>query len=274
MHFVPQYPDSGVHHSSHQEEFSFTTGQATPTGSKLGQSQEHLESSWATVRDSTPKGQNMMRVASSTSGCSSASHMSSIGIMSDASSGLPLFPIHPHVVTTESATSPTLSWTAYEDDSLDNEYKTEMEELGQIIGAPTDIGLQQGGAEQSSPLSWDDLESTASKVSSPTNMDDQWLAGHYGTRSSLYVPTVTGSVAVMANTIRTAVPISEGMMSKDSTAMAPAAKTSRLNSESGSPRDDIRYKTATRDRDGLFHCPWEGTPDCNHKPEKLKCNYE
>ena len=26
--------------------------------------------------------------------------------------------------------------------------------------------------------------------------------------------------------------------------------------------------------DGLYHCPFAGSEDCSHKPEKLKCNYE
>ena len=26
--------------------------------------------------------------------------------------------------------------------------------------------------------------------------------------------------------------------------------------------------------DGLYHCPWEGKDICQHRPEKLKCNYE
>ena len=26
--------------------------------------------------------------------------------------------------------------------------------------------------------------------------------------------------------------------------------------------------------DGLYHCPFEATDGCQHKPEKLKCNYE
>ena len=41
------------------------------------------------------------------------------------------------------------------------------------------------------------------------------------------------------------------------------------------PRDHPLYQNTTIDPDGLYHCPWEGKdPACNHKPEKLKCNYE
>lgn len=41
-----------------------------------------------------------------------------------------------------------------------------------------------------------------------------------------------------------------------------------------SARDHPYYKRNGPDADGFYHCPWEGNPTCNHKPEKLKCNYE
>lgn len=42
----------------------------------------------------------------------------------------------------------------------------------------------------------------------------------------------------------------------------------------GEARDHPLYKNAYPQEDGLYHCPWENTPCCNHRPEKLKCNYE
>lgn len=48
----------------------------------------------------------------------------------------------------------------------------------------------------------------------------------------------------------------------------------RPRSEGETARDHALYKNATPQADGLFHCPWEGTAECHHKPEKLKCNYE
>lgn len=39
-------------------------------------------------------------------------------------------------------------------------------------------------------------------------------------------------------------------------------------------RDHHLYQNVTAQADGLYHCPWEGEPFCQHKPEKLKCNYE
>jgi hypothetical protein len=53
-----------------------------------------------------------------------------------------------------------------------------------------------------------------------------------------------------------------------------AYNSRRLSGEGESARDHPLYKNAFPQADGLFHCPWEGQPSCNHKPEKLKCNYE
>jgi hypothetical protein len=41
-------------------------------------------------------------------------------------------------------------------------------------------------------------------------------------------------------------------------------------------RDHALYHNVTPQADGLYHCPWEKEPNsnCQHKPEKLKCNYE
>jgi hypothetical protein len=42
-----------------------------------------------------------------------------------------------------------------------------------------------------------------------------------------------------------------------------------------SARDHPLYQNAKVGPDALYHCPWEGKdPQCTHKPEKLKCNYE
>jgi hypothetical protein len=46
------------------------------------------------------------------------------------------------------------------------------------------------------------------------------------------------------------------------------------NDGESTARDHPLYKNALPQADGLFHCPWEGRDNCNHKPEKLKCNYE
>lgn len=54
----------------------------------------------------------------------------------------------------------------------------------------------------------------------------------------------------------------------------PSTAARRQANEGESARDHHLYKTASPQEDGLYHCPWEGRDNCNHKPEKLKCNYE
>jgi hypothetical protein len=39
-------------------------------------------------------------------------------------------------------------------------------------------------------------------------------------------------------------------------------------------RDHPLYQNVTAQADGFYHCPWQGQEGCQHKPEKLKCNYE
>lgn len=62
------------------------------------------------------------------------------------------------------------------------------------------------------------------------------------------------------------------MSRENSYVMPQASRRPRLDGETA--RDHHLYKNATPQADGLFHCPWEGTAECHHKPEKLKCNYE
>ncbi|KAK2629886.1 hypothetical protein QTJ16_000706 [Diplocarpon rosae] len=54
-------------------------------------------------------------------------------------------------------------------------------------------------------------------------------------------------------------------------------KLSRSNADfDNSARDHHLYHNVTPHADGLYHCPWEKdtTANCQHKPEKLKCNYD
>ncbi|KAI9753063.1 MAG: hypothetical protein M4579_005362 [Chaenotheca gracillima] len=45
------------------------------------------------------------------------------------------------------------------------------------------------------------------------------------------------------------------------------------DTETGVARNDPLYNASPRE-DGMFHCPYEGQEDCNHKPAPLKCNYD
>jgi hypothetical protein len=47
------------------------------------------------------------------------------------------------------------------------------------------------------------------------------------------------------------------------------------DADSSGAREHHLYRNAQTGPDGLYHCPWEGKDSaCNHRPEKLKCNYE
>ena len=60
----------------------------------------------------------------------------------------------------------------------------------------------------------------------------------------------------------------------DEFSLPPAFAARRMSGDGESARDHWLYKDASPKADGLFHCPWEGRPECNHRAEKLKCNYE
>jgi hypothetical protein len=49
-----------------------------------------------------------------------------------------------------------------------------------------------------------------------------------------------------------------------------------LVEQDNSARTHYLYHNVTPQADGLYHCPWENKPEanCQHRPEKLKCNYE
>ncbi|RKF75484.1 hypothetical protein GcM1_233022 [Golovinomyces cichoracearum] len=44
----------------------------------------------------------------------------------------------------------------------------------------------------------------------------------------------------------------------------------------GNAREHPLYHNVSPGEDGLYHCPWENEPgsNCQHRPEKLKCNYD
>ncbi|KAH8889276.1 hypothetical protein GQ53DRAFT_652953, partial [Thozetella sp. PMI_491] len=60
----------------------------------------------------------------------------------------------------------------------------------------------------------------------------------------------------------------------DALILRQAFSSRRSSGEGESARDHYLYKNACPQADNLFHCPWEGQPNCSHKPEKLKCNYD
>ncbi|KXT11527.1 hypothetical protein AC579_6585 [Pseudocercospora musae] len=52
-----------------------------------------------------------------------------------------------------------------------------------------------------------------------------------------------------------------------------AAASMTSESDEGRHRNDPLYSRGP-ESDGLYHCPFKNDPNCQHKPTKLKCNYE
>jgi hypothetical protein len=147
------------------------------------------------------------------------------------------------------------------------------------------------------PLTWSGNEQPGSGVSSPSSHDMGWnssVGNNYITSAQglRYVPPIhwVSSSPYMDSSLRTngqsTVP-RNGQISVEATAVYHEAsglystRTGGQGQDHGStdsetnPRSHRLYQNPIQGPDGLYHCPWEGKDaSCNHKPEKLKCNYE
>ncbi|CAK7220424.1 hypothetical protein SBRCBS47491_004184 [Sporothrix bragantina] len=116
-----------------------------------------------------------------------------------------------------------------------------------------------------SPQSWG---SSSSRRSSPDHGEDTWSLPMAASPAESHDSPASSPFAVEAAS-------STGSSSSSNTATAATIQQNRSNSEGGeSARDHPLYKSAVCQADGFYHCPWEGDENCNHKPEKLKCNYD
>ncbi|KAK3322400.1 hypothetical protein B0H66DRAFT_601855 [Apodospora peruviana] len=142
-----------------------------------------------------------------------------------------------------------------------------------------------------SPHSWGSLSPGDSRMSSPGVLDgvsdDMWSAvpsaSSPGESQNSNSPPLPGQSPRMSRKLdaahyMTAEDIHGNMMpsmGEDAFSLPPSFNSRRLSGEGESARDHYLYKNVQPDKaDGLFHCPWEGQASCNHKPEKLKCNYD
>ena len=179
-------------------------------------------------------------------------------------------------------------------------------ELGAVMAQHVDPACTQimdyelSPPGNSPPASWTS-SSAGSRRSSPGPLDGTWSpqvpfspADTYNSSSSdiqsespRYVETETSSSPLPASHAETSSRNSRkygAQMTEDGAAglsmdagdnfALPAAFSRRQSSEGESARDHPLYKDVQPLADGLYHCPWEGTSVCNHKAEKLKCNYE
>lgn len=124
--------------------------------------------------------------------------------------------------------------------------------------------------------SWDNL----SEVTTPPR-DDTWpLAIHSSPLTS--VSSSSPSIHALDNFSLVSQPMMAPVELDGSATTVVADDQGSVNGwpakrptvDGESARDHPLYKSAYPSADGLYHCPWEGESSCNHKPEKLKCNYE
>lgn len=117
------------------------------------------------------------------------------------------------------------------------------------------------------------LEASPQVVSASPVMDGQ---------SPRYVWSAPAEEGCQNLTAANSCSLQRGLMSDDvygndqmeNSFLPPAFSRRSTGDGESTARDHPLYKSAQPSADGLFHCPWEGSASCNHKPEKLKCNYE
>lgn len=176
--------------------------------------------------------------------------------------------------------------------------------LGAAMTQHVNPQIFDAGLIGASPHSWGSLSPVDSRLSSPglpDGSDDVWSAvpsasspesqnsgspplpgqsPRYVVIPDLPSPATLSYISSRLRTSRGSQFVTSGdlhlipAMGEDGFALPPAFGSRRLSGDGESARDHYLYKSAFPQADGLFHCPWEGQASCNHKPEKLKCNYE
>ncbi|KAF9877334.1 C2H2 transcription factor [Colletotrichum karsti] len=172
-----------------------------------------------------------------------------------------------------------------------------------VVPAQMQLDPDSSLGAHSPSASWNSFSPSESQLSSPAQTpEDLWLSAPLMTspshsehvspiiqsQSPRYVPQVSCSSLEQASDAASMYSVngkfgpefmgdelSGSVLTIVGDAALPPAFPSRRNTNEGdSARDHPLYKNAVPQADGLFHCPWEGETSCNHKPEKLKCNYD
>lgn len=288
------FPDNGSSHSGEAEEYIITSGQTTPRGSRLGRS-----SAWAAagLTPVSTGGHGMSRVDSSRSNGSMLSHAShlsgnaSAAFRNGSQANGAMNGVDSCLLLDADATA-LQYWPGYNlGVGLDVESATfPGAESSHLHVVPSQT--QFGPDNHASPSSWVSFPGSISRTSSPTTVDEQWLQAQgplsppdsspeIPCQSPTYVyypcphlhpaDVLTNRHSIdFTGQVSTEEMHQHGLL-PDSMSLSPSLSNRR---DGETARNHDLYKTATTQPDGLFHCPWEGDASCNHRPEKLKCNYE
>lgn len=166
-----------------------------------------------------------------------------------------------------------------------------------VVPSQMQFGPDTTLADHTSPTSWQNFPAPGTRTSSPATIDDTWLHPQgpiSPPNSSPEIPCQSPRyVSHAATAAQRDSPLSpealayqprscsmdfgshmngSGMPSLPEGMALASPMSSRREGESA--RNHDLYKNVKPHEDGLFHCPFEGRDDCQHKPEKLKCNYE
>ncbi|KAL7798262.1 hypothetical protein V8C37DRAFT_369289 [Trichoderma ceciliae] len=282
------YPDNGSSHSGEAEEYLFTSGHNSPRGPRLDQAQP-VDVAWTAPKAtmSISGAQVMSRASSSRSHGSvvSPTQMSNMSVRGNAQA----FRSGPQSTGSMAGMNSCLLLDSDAHGASSHMYWSDYASYEMNLGAdgvafpipnvnplhvvPSQMHLANDAVpDASSPSNWDCFSSSISRTSSPDTIDDGWQPAPFSPDSS---PELCRSprdrkLPMMPEDMHK----HTASQMEDASALPQPYTARRQGSEGESARDHILYKNVTPQEDGLFHCPWEGQSNCNHKAEKLKCNYD
>ncbi|KAI0405408.1 hypothetical protein F4802DRAFT_563006 [Xylaria palmicola] len=301
-------PTEGTQDFHGEEDFHFSYGQITPRGQDQNEALDDMTSKWITSEHMMPTSEPMRRISSQSSSRSSknrtmkaSSHKSRPRILSTVSHGQ-------HMPDFDLTGNPSVDGYLLQDDTQSVASSTMYYPLPMSVGLPMD-GLPTDGISYSPSLlasglthqhidpaqmqlkfdpsvagnspsaSWGSL-SPESRISSPGVPEDTWSSSVPMDTSPTHTndssPVMDGTSPSLDRQMgmMTTEDISGHILAEDMFALPPSFTRRPSGDGESSARDHPLYKNAFPKPDGLFHCPWEGQASCNHKPEKLKCNYD
>ncbi|KAI1640142.1 hypothetical protein F4809DRAFT_516663 [Biscogniauxia mediterranea] len=300
-------PAEGSQNFHGNEDFHFPYGHITPRGQDQDEAMDDLTSKWiAAEHTAAPAAEPMRRISSrSSSGShknrtikasahksrprilssvSQGSHMSNFDMTGNAQMDAYLLQDSDSHSVSSHMYYPTLPLSVMSSaDGLPYSPAVMASGMAQQHIDPTQMQLNFDNTAGNSPIatSWGSISPVGSRISSPGLPDDAWSAPMIPMDTS---PAHTNDSSPVMNGISPGgLDRPMGLMSTDDANIAladdmfslPPSFTRRSSGDGeSSARDHPLYKNAYPKPDGLFHCPWEGQASCNHKPEKLKCNYD
>ncbi|KAI1074495.1 hypothetical protein F5B20DRAFT_437484 [Whalleya microplaca] len=295
----------GTQNFTGDEDFHFTYGHITPKGQDQNESMDDIASKWiATEQTSAPTSEPMRRISSRGSTGShknrtikASTHKSRPRLLSTQSQGsqMPNFDMtgnsqmDAYLLQDSDAHSvssqmfyPTLPMSVgLTSDGLPYSPAVLAPNMTQQHVDPSQMQLNfEANLTGNSPdaTSWGSFSPVESRISSPGIPEDAWsvpmdTSPTHTNNSSPVMDGISPSLDRQMGMMTTEDP--NGVVLADDMFTLPPSFTRRSSGDGeSSARDHPLYKNAYPKADGLFHCPWEGQSGCNHKAEKLKCNYD